>query len=147
WLDAQIPPITWRVRSQGGAFRQSLDLLSDRGLWRIATHLTIRPFLAVALLVVALAPVFALALTLELGIEAIAGVDTIDSVGPWALTPVLGVVLLVLALPAAALTIATLETLYRILCVITHAVLAPRTAASSPVREILAESIGDLTVQ
>jgi signal transduction histidine kinase len=146
WLDAEVPPITWRMRSHGGAFRQSLDLLSDRGLWRIATHLTIRPFLAAALLVVALAPVVALAVALELGIEGIAGVDSVDYVGPWALGPALGVVLLAFSLPAAALTIATLDTLYRVLCVITHAVLAPRTAASSPVRDILAESLGDVTV-
>ena len=76
WLDAQVPPIPGRVRTGGGAFRQSLDLLSDRGLWRMAAHLTIRPLLAVALLVVALAPVFALAVLLQLGIEGVAGVDS-----------------------------------------------------------------------
>ena len=59
---------------RGGAFRQSLDLLSDRGLWRMATHLALRPVLAVALVVVALAPVFALALLLQLGIGGLAGV-------------------------------------------------------------------------
>jgi signal transduction histidine kinase len=147
WLDAQVPPIPGRMRTGGGAFRQSLDLLSDRGMWRMATHLTIRPLMAAGLLVVALAPVVALAVVLQLGIEGVAGVDdTVDYVGPWALGPGLGVVLLALSLPAAALTIATLETLYRVLCVITHAVLAPRAGAGGPVREILAESLGDRTV-
>ena len=145
WLDAQVPPIPGRVRTSGGAIRQSLDVLSDRGLWRMATHLTIRPFLAAGLLIVALAPVFALALALQLGVAGVAGADAVDYVGPFALGPALGVVLLALSLPAAALTIATLETLYRVLCVIIHAVLVPRTGAG-PVREILAESLGDRTI-
>ena len=146
WLDAQIPPIPNRVRGPGSAFRQSLDLLSDRGLWRMAAHLALRPVLAVALVAVAMLPVFALALLLDLGISGLAGIDEVDYVGPWALGPGLGIVLFVLALPAAALTIATLEALYRVLCVITHAVLVPRAAAAGPVREILAESLGDRTV-
>ena len=54
--------------------------------------------------------------------------------------------LIALALPAAALTIATLEALYRVLCVIMPALLAPRAAAGGPVRELLAESLGDRTV-
>ncbi len=146
WLDARIPPIASRARGSGSWFRQSLDLLSDRGLWRMAMHLALRPVLAVALVVVALAPVFALALVLQLGIGGLAGFDEVDYVGPWSLGPVVGLVLLMLALPAAALTIATLEALYRVLCVIMPALLVPRAAAGGPVRELLAESLGDRTV-
>ncbi|HET6547832.1 MAG TPA: histidine kinase, partial [Solirubrobacter sp.] len=146
WLDAGIPPIAGSVRGPGGAFRQSLDLLSDRWLWRMAAHLALRPVLAVALVVVALAPVFALAVALELGVGGLAGFDEVDYVGPWALGPVLGLVLLALALPAAVLTIAMHETLYRVLGVIVHAVLVPRTSTPGPVRELLAESLGDRTV-
>ena len=108
--------------------------------------LALRPVLAVALVVVALAPVFALALVLQLGIGGLAGFDEVDYVGPWALGPALGLVLLCWRCPAAALTIATLEALYRVLCVITPALLAPRAAAGGPVREMLAESLGDRTV-
>ncbi|HEX6020754.1 MAG TPA: sensor domain-containing protein [Solirubrobacter sp.] len=146
WLDAGIPPIPGRVRTTGSWFRQSLDMLSDRGLWRMAMHLALRPVLAVALFVVALAPVVALAALLQLGIGGLAGFDEIDYVGPWALGPALGIVLLALTLPAAALTIATLEALHRVLCVIIPAVLAPRASAGGPVRELLAESLGDRTV-
>jgi signal transduction histidine kinase len=147
WLDAGIPAIPpGPARGHGSAFRRSLELLSDRALWRMAAHLAMRPVLAVALVVVALAPMFALALALQLGIDGIAGLGGVDYVGPWALGPALGVVLCALTLPAAALTIATLETLYRVLGVITHAALVPRAAASGPVREILAESLGDRTV-
>jgi signal transduction histidine kinase len=157
WLDAQVPPLPrpagssplrspGRLLGPGSSFRQSLDLLSDRGLWRIATHLAVRPLLEVTLLAVALLPLFALALVLQLGIEGIAGVDAVDYIGPWALGPVLGVILLALVPPAAALTIATLEALYRVLCVITHAFLSPRALPGGPVREMLAESLGDRTV-
>ena len=51
-----------------------------------------------------------------------------------------------LALPAAALALATLETLYRVLAVSSHALLIPRMAPGGPVREMLAESLGDRTV-
>jgi hypothetical protein len=145
WLDAQVPPIPGRVRGPGSSFRQSLDLLSDRGLWRIAMHLALRPPLGAALLAVALLPVFALALLLQLGIEGIAGVEEVDYVGPWALGPALALVLCALALPAAALAIASLEALYRVVCVITRAFLAqsragrygrswPRASAIGPCR-------------
>jgi signal transduction histidine kinase len=140
WLDAGIPPINARIR--GNAFA----ILSERGLWRTAAALLLRPVLAVALLAVALAPVFALALLIQLGVSGVAGAGSVDYVGPWALSPGLALLLLALALPAAALTIATLEALYRVLEVIVHAVLTPRAVASGPVREILAESLGDRTV-
>jgi signal transduction histidine kinase len=146
WLDAQVPRYPGRVRGPGGSLRQTLDLLSERGLWRMAAFLMIRPLLALALIVVAVVPVAVLAALLELGIEGIAGSAQVDYVGPWALTPALGVVLLAFALPAAALTIATLETLYRVLCVITRAVMIPRAGVAGPVREMLAESLGDRSI-
>jgi signal transduction histidine kinase len=146
WLNAQVPLIPAFVRGPGGWFRQSLDLLSDRALWRMATALAVRPLLALALLVVALAPLFALAVLLELGVEGLAGGGEVDYVGPWAMGPGLGLLLLALALPCAALALATLEALYRVMCVIANAVLVPRTPAEGPVRELLAESLGDRTV-
>jgi signal transduction histidine kinase len=146
WLATQVPPIPNRVRGTGGAFRRSLYLLSDRSLWRTATHLALRPVLMVALLLVALAPVFALALCLQLGIGAFVGAGEVDYIGPWSLGPALGLVLCALALPAAVLALATLEALYRVLCVSSHALLTPRMAPGGPVREMLAESLGDRTV-
>jgi signal transduction histidine kinase len=146
WLATQVPPIPHRVRGTGGAFRRSLYLLSDRSLWRTATHLAMRPVLMAALLLVALAPVFALALCLQLGIGAFAGANEVDYIGPWSLGPALGLVLCALALPAAALALATLEALYRVLSVSSHALLTPRMPPGGPVREMLAESLGDHTV-
>jgi signal transduction histidine kinase len=146
WLAAQVPPIPGPVLGAGSAFRRSLYLLSDRSLWRTATHLALRPVLVAAMLVVALAPLFAFALLLELGVGGLAGAGDVDFVGPWALGPGSGLALSALAVPAAALALAALETLYRVLCVSSHALLTPRMPPGGPVREMLAESLGDQTV-
>jgi signal transduction histidine kinase len=146
WLDGQIPRLPTGARGGEGPLRRSLELLSERSVWRMAAFLVLRPILFVALVLVALAPVVVLALLLELGVEAVVGSASVDYIGPWGLTPLFGLILLALALPAAALTVATLETLYRVLCVITQAVLVPRSVASGPARELLAESLGDRSV-
>jgi hypothetical protein len=146
WLGAQVPPIAKPVLGTGGPFRRSLYLLSDHSLWRTVTHLTLRPLLVGAMVVVALVPVFAFALLAQLGIGGLAGASDVDYVGPWALGPGLGFLLCVLAIPAAALGIAALETLYRVLAVSSHALLIPRMEPGGPVREMLAESLGDSTV-
>ena len=157
WLGAQVPPLPRldgssplrspkTVVGTGGAFRRSLYVLSDRSLWRTATHMALRPLLVAAMLVVALIPVFVLALLLQLGIGGLAGAGDVDYVGPWRLDAGVGVLLLALALPAAALALAALETLYRVLAVSSYALLVPRMPPGGPVREMLAESLGDRSV-
>jgi signal transduction histidine kinase len=147
WLDAGISPIPGRVRTPGGgALRQALDLLSDRQQWRFTAYLALRPMLTAALFAVALIPVLLLAEAIALGIDGVAGLDGIDYVGPWPLTPLLGVIMLALTLPASALVIATFESLYGIVATIVRAFLAPRALPGGPVREMLAESLGDATV-
>ena len=54
--------------------------------------------------------------------------------------------LLALGPAAAVLVIATLDALHTVLCTIGRALLAPRAAPSGPVRELLAESLGDRSV-
>ena len=79
----------------------------DRSLWRMATHLALRPVLVAALLVVALAPVFALALLLRARDRRARGRGRgrlRRAVG--ARRRRSGCVLLALALPAAALALA-----------------------------------------
>jgi len=146
WLGAQVPPLPGRTKQSGGAFRRSLDLLSDRSLWRTAAHLALRPVLVIAMLAVALAPIAALALCLRLGIGALANAPTVDYVGPWTLGPALGLVLCVLSLPAAILALSALDALHRVLCATTQALLTPRLPSGGPVRELLAESLGDRSV-
>ncbi len=146
WLDTRLPPIPGRVRSPGSPLRQALVLLSDRQQWRYAAHLALRPLLTAALIAVALIPVVLLAEALALGVQGVGGLDGVDYIGPWALGPALGLVMLALALPASALVIATFDALYGVLATITRAFLAPRAIVGGPVREMLAESLGDRSV-
>jgi signal transduction histidine kinase len=146
WLDAHIPPVPGRVRTQGSVPRQALDLLSDRQQWRFASHLALRPLLTAALIAVALVPLLLLAETIALTLDGVAGVGELDYLGPWTLGPALGLVMLALTLPAAALVVATLDAMYGVVVTIARVFLAPRANPGGPVREMLAESLGDRTV-
>jgi signal transduction histidine kinase len=146
WLGARLPPIPGRVRVANGIFRQSLELLSDRTLWRFAAYLALRPPLLAGLLLVTLAPVAILVEALRLGIDGVAGLHHTDYLGPWRLGVGLGVALCALALPAAVLALTALEALNRVLRSVTRAFLSRRLMPGGPARELLAESLGDRTV-
>ena len=86
-----------------------------------------------------------LALSFQLGVDGLAGAG-VDYVGPWALGPALGLLAACSRCRAAALVIAVLDALWGVLGAITRAFLAPRARPAGPVREMLAESLGDRTV-
>jgi signal transduction histidine kinase len=146
FLDTHIPPVPGGTSTAGNPWRRSLDILSDRALWRMVALLATKPLLIACLCVVALVPLLVLAEILSLGVQGVGGLGDIDYLGPWTLGPALGIVLLALALPAAVLVVATLDGLHTVLSTIGRALLAPRAAASGPVRELLAESLGDRSV-
>jgi signal transduction histidine kinase len=146
FLDTHIPPVPGGVATAGSPWRRSLDVLSDRPLWRMVALLATKPLLIAVLCVVALVPLVLLAEILSLGMQGVGGLGTIDYLGPWRLGPALGLVLLALVPAAAVLAVATLDALYTVLCTIGRALLAPRAAPSGPVRELLAESLGDRSV-
>ena len=146
FLGTHIPPVPGGVATTGNPWRRSLDVLSDRALWRMVALLATKPLLIAGLCVVALVPLALLAEVLSLGIQGVGGLGTIDYLGPWSLGAGLGLVLLALVPPAAVLAVATLESLHTVLTTIGRALLAPRAAPSGPVRELLAESLGDRTV-
>jgi signal transduction histidine kinase len=147
FLGLHIPPVPAGVATTtGNPWRRSLELLSDRTLWRMVALLATKPLLIAGLCIVALVPLALLAEILSLGVQGVAGLGTIDYLGPWRLGPALGLVLLALAPAAAVLVIATLDALHTVLCTIGRALLAPRAAPSGPVRELLAESLGDRSV-
>jgi signal transduction histidine kinase len=146
FLGTQIPPLASPARTTGTPWRRSLAALSDRALWRLVALLTAKPALIAALLVVGLVPVVVLAELVRLGMQGVAGFGGVDYLGPWQLDVGTGVVLLALVPAAAVLVIATLEALYTLLSTIGRALLVPRAATSGPVRELLAESLGDRSV-
>ena len=146
FLDTHIPPVPGGVATAGSPWRRSLGVLSDRALWRMVALLATKPLLIAGLCAVALVPLALLAEILSLGVQGVGDLDTIDYLGPWPLGLGLGLVLLALVPAAAVLAVATLDALYTVLCTIGRALLAPRAAPSGPVREMLAESLGDRSV-
>jgi signal transduction histidine kinase len=146
FLGTQIPPLPQSRATTGGPWRRSLDVLADRTLWRVLGLLALKPLLTAVLLVVGFAPVILCAWLVRLGVAAVADLGTADYFGPWSFGPGVGLVLLALALPTALLALASLDALTTILCTITRALLLPRVPAGAPVRELLAESLGDHSV-
>jgi signal transduction histidine kinase len=146
FLGTHIPPVPGGVSSAGNPWRRSLEILSDRVLWRMVAILATKPLLIAGLCAVALVPLALLAEILSLGVQGVGGLGTIDYVGPWPLGPGLGLLLLALAPAAAVLVVATLDALDTLLRTIGRALLASRAAPAGPVREMLAESLGDRSV-
>ena len=147
FLGAQIPPLPGCVRPTAGSpWRRALDVLGDRGLLRTVGVLALKPVLTVVLLIGGFAMVVLFAWLADLGVEALGDLGDVDYVGPWSSGPGTGLVLLALSLPAAVLALAALDALYAPLCALQRALLLPRATAGAPVRELLAESLGDHSV-
>jgi signal transduction histidine kinase len=146
FLGMQIPPLPVAARSSGSSWRRSLEVLSDRMLLRNVAILAAKPVLIALLVVVALVPIFLFAEIVNLGVQGVAGLGSIDYLGPWSLGVGLGIVLCLLAPFAAVLVIATLEALHTLLRSIGRGLVATRLQPEGPVREMLAVSLGDRSV-
>ena len=135
------PPADPRAR------HKPLDVLADRPLTRMLTALAIKLPIALAALLVAAAFVVATGALLALGIKGIAGLGAATYVGPVRTGLLSGIAMCLLALPVGVLAIAVLGAVGGMLRSVTRALLlAPPTAAGAPVREMLAESLGDRTL-
>jgi len=145
-LDAHIPPLPGRARVAGGAWRRTRHALADRHLWRVLALLALSLPLGVVMLVVAVVPIALTAGLLSLGAQGVGGYGDTTYLGPWRLGAGSGIVLLVLSIPAAVLAIAVLEALGAAAGALVEALLHLGRAAGGPVREMLAESLGDRTL-
>jgi signal transduction histidine kinase len=146
FLGTQIPPLPAPAPTAGTPWRRSLDAVSDRALWRLVALLGAKPLLIAALLVMALVPLALLGGLILLGVQGIGGLGHVDYLGPWRFGVGVGVVLCALVPFAAVLLIGTLEALYALLVAVGRALLGARASSGGPVREMLAESLGDSTV-
>jgi signal transduction histidine kinase len=148
FLGAQIPPLPPgpRAAAGGSPWRRALDVLGDRGLWRTVAFLALKPLMTAALLVAGFGLVVLCAWLAKLGVEAVGGLGDDAYFGPWSFGAGTGVLLLALALPAAILALAALDGLHGPMCALARALLLPRASAGAPVRELLAESLGDHSV-
>jgi signal transduction histidine kinase len=147
FLGTRIPPPAPATRPTGGSlWRRSLEILGDRSLWRTVALLTITPPLLALLLIVGLGPTALCVWLLHLGVQGLADLGDTRYFGPFRFGLGVGVALCLLALPMAVLALAALDALHTLLRTITRALLLPRVTPNAPVRELLAESLGDRSV-
>ena len=99
----------------------------------------------VAAAVVCAVPVFVFGDLLVRAIEGLTGGGG-RYLGPWPLGSVMGICLLLLAVPAFLLSVGALDGTAKLLAQITERVLARPTPAGVPVREALARRLGDRTL-
>lgn len=142
-LDARIPPLPpLRAAGAGRAWERLRHRLRSRAFWRAITLLTLKlPVTAVAAGVIAVGVLATVAL-LVLGVGGITGSET-GYFGPFAINPRLGIILCLLAVPMGIVTIAAGDGIAALLRALAHSLLVSSLPASAPVRETLAQSLGD----
>ena len=140
-LDAHLPPLPRRAPAREG-WRRGLEETGRGPFWRALAMLLLRAPVSLLALALAGAPAALCAALLVLGVQGIAG-DRSLVVGPWALGPLLGIGLCVLAIPAAIVSVAAFDGAGRALRALARALLRSRVPDEGPVREILAERLGD----
>ncbi len=145
-LAAHLPPLPVPERRGDTLWRRCLYALSDRRRWKVIGLVALDLPVGAVLLAAAIAP---MAVTIELailGVSGLFGLGDADYVGPLTLAPPAGVLLLVLSLACAVLTIAILGALRLAVRAYTRAVLGRPAAEEGPIRELLAERVGDRTL-
>jgi signal transduction histidine kinase len=144
-LAARIPALPDR-RADDGRRAQLGDDSASTSTKDVAAFLLVRPAVALAAVVAAAAPI---ALTLALlwyGADGLASGETVRYIGPWELNEATGVVLWLMAVPAAIVSIAVLDGLAAPLRRLVRHFLVSTSSGTGAVREALAESIGDHTL-
>ncbi len=145
-LNAHIPPLT-PLRPRGGAlWRRALETVSDRHMWRLLALPALRLPVSALMLVLGLAPVVFTAWLLVNGAQGLAGPAAPRYLGPWELGPVTGLLLWVLAVPSSVLALAILGGLGHLSRILTLTLARRPAASEGPIREMLAESLGDRTL-
>jgi signal transduction histidine kinase len=145
-LGAHLPPLPAPERRGETLWRRSLHALSDRRRLKVVGLVALDLPVGAVLLTAALLP---MALTVELamlGLGALFDFGEADYLGPMSLGPPAGVLLLVLAAATGVLTIAILGGLRVAVRGYTRAVLGRRAGQEGPIRELLAERVGDRTL-
>ena len=145
-LDAHIPPLPTPTHHDGTLWRRALASLTDRERWRVLAFVVVKLPLSLAALVAGLLPVAATAWLLTFGVRGIGGLGDRIYVGPWTLGLLTGLVLCALAVASGILAIAALGGLRSLLGSLARTLLAPAEQPPGPVREMLAESLGDRTL-
>ena len=139
-LHAHLPPLAARPERR---WRDALDDLTTRGFWRACAALLLKlPVTLAGIAAICLPLGMAVSLVI-LGVRGLTGAGEGEYLGLWPLGPVSGVILLVLVAPALVLSLATLLGVGSLLRALDRTLLGARRPLEGPVREMLAESLGD----
>ena len=145
-IRAHLPPLPAPERRGDSLWRRCLYALSDRRRWRVIGLVVLDLPVGAGLLIAAVAPIALAVELLVLGVGAIAGVADADYVGPMPLGPGAGVLLIVLALASTVIAVAVLGGLRGVVRGYSRALLGHRGDREGPIRELLAERVGDRTL-
>jgi signal transduction histidine kinase len=139
-LHAHMPPLGVRP---GRPWRDALEDLGTSGFWRACAALVLKLPATLAGIAAICVPLVITIALIVLGVQGLTGAGDGRFVGPWTLGPLTGLALLVLAPLALVLTLATLLFVGTLLRAMDRTLLGARRTLEGPVREMLAESLGD----
>jgi signal transduction histidine kinase len=139
-LAAHLPPLPRPLHRARG-----LEELRRRAFWRALAMLALRLPAALTALVLAGAPLALAGALAVLGVQGLGGGDG-RYVGPVALGAPVGVALCVLAAAASVVAVGALEAVGEALRALAQALLRTPVPEAGPVRELLAERLGDRTL-
>jgi signal transduction histidine kinase len=145
-LGAHLPPLPAPERRGDTMWRRCVNALTDRRRWRVIGLVVLDLPVGAALLAAALLPIVLVFELLVLGVSAILGLTDADYLGPVALGIPAGLLLLVLAAATAVLAVAVLGGLRRLVRIYSRALLGRPADSDGPIRELLAERVGDRTL-
>ncbi len=144
-LDAHIPPLPAPTQHEGTLWRRALASLTDREGWRVLVFVAIKAPLSILALLAGLLPVAVTAWLLVFGVRGIGGLGERFYIGPWTLGP--------LTASCCARSRSPRHPRHRrarrlrsLLGSLARTLLAPEEQPPGPVREMLAESLGDRTL-
>lgn len=145
-LDARISPLPPLAGTRDGSlFERIRRRMHSRSFWRAVALLALKlPVTVLVGAVIGLGLVVIVALFV-LGVGGITGTRG-GYVGPFSLGPALGVGLCVLAVPVGVLTVALIDWMAAMLRGLSRSLLITSLPAGAPVRETLAQSLGDRTL-
>ena len=138
-LEAHLPPVPRPPRSD---WRGTLEQTGYGAFWRAFAMLMLRLPSSLAALALGAAPIALLVFLLALAGEGFAGEGN-RIVGPWTLNSLVAVGLCVLAAATAVVAVAAQDGIGRLLRALAQALLRSERGGEEPVREMLAERLGD----
>jgi signal transduction histidine kinase len=145
-IGAHLPPLPPPERRGETLPRRCVNALTDRRRWRVIGLVVLDLPVGATLLAVGVLPI---ALTFELivlGVSAIFGLSDAESLGPLSLGIPAGLLLLVLAAASFVVAVAVLGGLRRAVRGYSRALIGRPADHEGPIREMLAERVGDRTL-